>query len=158
MSRLHPLTLLPIDVILLLLPPWRPQPQQWAGRDNNRLNLIILHPYCSPSRISTPLKGLPPLKYYNKLELMFFFAKIKLCFDLNLNLILQENETKKPRSMRRGPGHALFLLLSASTHLWKLYITLTLHCHGKRPDREWQQFSVFILGIIYCQNSSPSKL
>ena len=71
MSRLHPLTLLPIDVILLLLlrPP---QPQQWVGRDNNNNpNRIILHPYCSPSRILTPLKVLPQ-KYFKSFDFNFF--------------------------------------------------------------------------------------
>ena len=75
MSRLHPLTLLPIDVILLLLlrPP---QPQQWVGRDNNNNpNRIILHPYCSPSRILTPLKVLPQ-KYFKSFDFNFFSLQI----------------------------------------------------------------------------------
>ena len=123
MSRLHPMMLLPIDVILLLLPR-PPQPQQWAKRDNNHPNLIILHPYCSPFCILTPLRSC--LRSVSSHLYLFDFCeqKIKLSFNLNFypnNLILQR---MRPRSQGRWGEvwrHALFLLLSASTHLWKLY-------------------------------------
>ena len=125
MSRLHPLMLLPIDVILLLLPR-PPQPQQWAKRDNNHPNLIILHPYCSPFCIFTPLRSCLRSRSVSSHLYLFGFCeqKIKLSFNLNFypnNLILQR---MRPRSQGRWGEvwrHALFLQLSGSTHLWKLY-------------------------------------
>ena len=52
MARLPPIAVVAHWCYFVLL-SWSPQPSSGLGRDNNHPNLIILHPYCSPSNIWT---------------------------------------------------------------------------------------------------------